>query len=109
MSDLTLQWLLTTLDVSVKAVLLAAAAALLLRITRLHDSNFRHRIWTGVLLGMLTLPALAQIVPVLRLPFRIPDAWRITETHKDHEAGHTSIACDRRGSIGHGQNPKKDC
>lgn len=43
MFDLSLQWLVVAVDVSVKAVLLAVLAALLLRLPRLRDSNLRHR------------------------------------------------------------------
>ncbi len=77
MFDLVVQWLIVAVDVSVKAVVLAAIASLTLRLLRLRDSNLRHRMWTGVLIGMLVLPALSQTVPGLQLPFAVPEHWRI--------------------------------
>jgi beta-lactamase regulating signal transducer with metallopeptidase domain/protocatechuate 3,4-dioxygenase beta subunit len=56
-------------DASLKAALLAIVAAALLRSFRVRDSNLRHRVWTGVLAGMVVLPFLSQIVPALRFPF----------------------------------------
>ena len=40
----------------------------LMKVLRLGDSNLRHRVWTGVLAGMLLLPLLTPIVPALCLP-----------------------------------------
>jgi beta-lactamase regulating signal transducer with metallopeptidase domain/protocatechuate 3,4-dioxygenase beta subunit len=77
MFNLSLQWLVVAIDVSLKALLLAGTAALVLRLPRLGDSNLRHRVWMGVLIGMLLLPALSQTVPALQLPLAVPDAWTI--------------------------------
>ncbi|MCA9054275.1 MAG: hypothetical protein KDA75_10590, partial [Planctomycetaceae bacterium] len=71
MFDLSIHWLVTALDASLKALLLAILAALVLRMLQVTDTNLRHRVWTGVLLGMLTLPLLSQVVPTLQLPFAI--------------------------------------
>src|SRR5262245_13684756 len=68
MFSLSLQWLVLALDTSIKAALLALLAAAALRAMKLGDSNVRHRVWTGVLLGMLLLPVLARMIPALRLP-----------------------------------------
>ena len=75
MFDLSIHWLVTTLDASLKAVLLALLAVLVLRALRVNDSNLRHRVWTGVLLGMLTLPLASQVVPALQLPVAIDLGW----------------------------------
>lgn len=77
MFDLTVQWLIVTIDISVKAMVLAAIALLSLRLLNLHDSNLRHRTLTGVLIGMLLLPVLAQTLPALQLPVAVPEHWKI--------------------------------
>ena len=71
----SLQWLGLALDATFKSLLLALVAAILLRVLRVRDSQVRHRVWTGVLAGMLMLPLLSQIVPQLRLPQIIPPEW----------------------------------
>jgi len=68
MFGLSIALLVFVLDTSLKAALVAVAAAALMKLLRLGDSNLRHRIWTGVLAGMLLLPLLTPIVPALRLP-----------------------------------------
>ena len=68
MSDLTYQWLVTTLDASVKAVLLALIACAAIYLLRIRDSNLRHRMWVGVLLGMLLLPIVSPLMPALYFP-----------------------------------------
>lgn len=68
MSDLTFQWLVTTLDASVKALLLALIAFAAIYLLRLRDSNLRHRLWVGVLLGMLLLPVVSPLMPALYFP-----------------------------------------
>ena len=77
MFDLAVQWLIVTVDISVKAMVLAAIAMLSLRLLKLHDSNLRHRTWTGVLIGMLLLPVLSQTLPTLQLPVAVPEHWKI--------------------------------
>lgn len=84
MFDLSVQWLVTACDASLKALLLAATAALVLRVLRVRDSNVRHRVWTGVLAGMLMLPALSQIVPALQLPIGIDAAWLLEQLRASH-------------------------
>ncbi len=75
MSDLSIQWLIVFVDASLKAALVALVAAAGLALWRVRDSNLRHRVWTGVLCGMLLLPALTQIVPAFRLPFTVNPEW----------------------------------
>ena len=79
MFDLTVQWLIVTIDISVKAMVLAAIAVLSLRLLKLHDSNLRHRTLTGVLIGMLLLPVLSQTLPTLQLPVAVPEHWKICQ------------------------------
>src|SRR3954468_10570237 len=68
MFGLSIALLVFVLDTSLKAALVALAAAALMKLLRLGDSNLRHRIWTGVLAGMLLLPLLTPVVPALQLP-----------------------------------------
>ena len=75
MSELSIQWLIVFVDASVKAALVALVAAAGLALLRVRDSNLRHRVWTGVLCGMLLLPLLTQIVPALRLPITVNPEW----------------------------------
>ncbi|MFV0445216.1 MAG: M56 family metallopeptidase, partial [Planctomycetaceae bacterium] len=86
MFDISVQWLVTALDASIKAGLIALVAALVLRLLRVGDSNVRHRVWTGVLLGMLALPALSQVMPALRLPFAIDLGWLVTRWEREQSA-----------------------
>ena len=60
-------------DLSVKVLLLVAIAGVALRFLRIRDSNARHRVWTGVLTGMLLLPALALVLPPI--PLTLPTAF----------------------------------
>lgn len=71
----SLQWLVLAVDAGVKSLLLALTAAIVIRVLRLRDSQVRHRVWTGVLAGMLLLPVLSQVVPVLQLPFLVQPDW----------------------------------
>src|SRR5258708_11077401 len=75
MSGLSIQWLIVFVDASLKAALVALVAAAGLALLRVRDSNLQHRVWTGVLCGMLLLPALTQIVPALRLPITVDPEW----------------------------------
>jgi len=68
MFELSWRWLALGLDASLKAALVALLAAAVLMLLRIQDSNVRHRVWAGVLGGMLLLPALTLIVPAWRLP-----------------------------------------
>src|SRR5262245_47037710 len=68
MFELSVRWLAWGVDTSFKAALVALLAAAALRLFHIHDSNIRHRVWTGVLAGMLLLPVLTPLVPALHLP-----------------------------------------
>ena len=72
-------WLVSAMDVSVKAMLLALLAGVALKLTRIADPNLRHRVWTGILMAMLAMPVLSQLLPSLRLPFAIDSSWLITQ------------------------------
>ena len=61
-------WLVLLLDVSVKSIVLATLASLWLWCFRVRNANLQHRVWTAVLLGMLTLPVLVPITPEIPLP-----------------------------------------
>lgn len=73
MFQISNQWLLFLLDVSTKALLLAVVAGIALKLLKLRDSNIRHRVWSGVLAGMLLLPVLALVLPTI--PLAIPAGW----------------------------------
>lgn len=72
MQQLAQAWLALIVDISIKSMLLAAAAGLAIVLLRLRDTNVRHRVWTVVLLGMLAMPALVCVTPAVPLP-----AWLI--------------------------------
>ena len=72
------EWFLTGVDVSVKSLLLVAVAYLLLRLFKVRSATIRHRVWVGVMCGMLALPVLAQILPSLPLPLSLYDYWHGT-------------------------------
>jgi hypothetical protein len=56
-------WLTLLFDVSLKSLVLAAAAGAALTILRVRNNHIRHRAWTSVLVGMLVFPALLQLTP----------------------------------------------
>lgn len=94
--EVTSLWFVCALDVSVKALVLALIAAVLLKLSRIADPNLRHRVWTGILLAMLALPVLSQLLPSLRLPFAIDASWLLAEqksiTTTDDQAPQTPEA-----------------
>ncbi len=49
-------WLVMLIDASIKSLLLAGLASVLLRLTWVRNANVRHRVWTAVLVGMVALP-----------------------------------------------------
>jgi len=67
-------------DTSLKAALIALIAAAALRLLRFQDSNIRHRVWTGVLAGMIALPVLTPLMPALRLPLVPSPEWLVAWT-----------------------------
>lgn len=75
MSELCWQWSILIVDVSLKALLLAAVAGGILRLSRVRRSNLRHAAWVGVLGGMIALPALSAVLPAIHVPlFRGPQS-----------------------------------
>jgi hypothetical protein len=83
MHEFAQAWLALIVDISIKSILLAGVAGLLLFMFRVRDTNLRHRVWTAVLIGMQTMPALVYVTPAVPLPgwltFAIPSAS--TEPH----------------------------
>ncbi|MCA9051628.1 MAG: hypothetical protein KDA89_22975, partial [Planctomycetaceae bacterium] len=75
MFDLSIDWLTMIVNASVRALLIAAVAYTALKVLKLRDSNIRHRIWSGVLIGMLSLPVLSGFIPPIALPFEADIAW----------------------------------
>lgn len=53
------------IDASVKSLLLAAVAAVALRLIASSNANFKHRVWSAVLAAMLLLPVLSALTPPL--------------------------------------------
>lgn len=78
MTAFSWQWFELTVDTAVKSLLLAAIVATVIWLFKLRNSHVRHRLWTGVLAAMLTLPLLSPIVPQLRLPISVPQRWLST-------------------------------
>src|SRR5262245_59742362 len=67
-------------DVSLRALLLAAAAWLVLAALLIRDSNWQHRTWTAVLTVMLLLPLLVRLTPAIPLPSWIyPELPRLAQ------------------------------
>src|SRR4029450_11351229 len=92
MFELCVRSLAWGLDTSLKAALVALAAAALLKLLRFHDSNLRHRAWTGVLAGMLLLPVLTPLMPALRLPLLPSPDWLLAWTADPAAAAATAEA-----------------
>src|SRR5262249_38817655 len=61
MATVSWQWLGLIVDTTAKSLLLASIALLAIRTLRVRNSHVLHRIWVGVLAGMLVLPALSEI------------------------------------------------
>ena len=79
MLSLSNTWLALLFGVSVKSLLLALVAGAALVVLRVRNTNVRHRVWTGVLLGMIALPALTMVVPSLPLPASLSWAFALNE------------------------------
>src|SRR5215470_3861381 len=62
------------LDWSLRAALMAAGTAAVLRVLRVRAASARHIAWTGVLIAMLLLPVLTTWGP--KAPVRVPPAVR---------------------------------
>ncbi|HEY2413997.1 MAG TPA: M56 family metallopeptidase, partial [Pirellulaceae bacterium] len=77
MFEFCLRWFAWGFDASLKAALIAIIAAAVLKLLRIKDSNICHRVWTGVLSGMLLLPVLSPLMPALRLPLMPSPEWLI--------------------------------
>jgi len=84
------RWLVSAMDVSAKAMVLALLAGMALKLTRVADPNLRHRVWTGILIAMLALPVLSQLLPSLRLPFTIDASWLIEQQGQSVVEGQAS-------------------
>ncbi|WP_417387088.1 M56 family metallopeptidase [Gimesia sp.] len=83
------QWMLFLLAVSVKALLLAGIAGLSLKLLKMQDSNVKHRVWSGVLAGMLLLPLLILILPTT--PLAMPARWTQFESTAEHTPVETTF------------------
>ena len=75
MSGLSVAWLSLLVDLAVKTTLLWAVAWVALKLLRIRDSNVQHRVWSGVLAGMLCLPLLVTLLPSVPLPLPIDSIW----------------------------------
>ncbi|MEL6105545.1 MAG: M56 family metallopeptidase [Planctomycetota bacterium] len=79
MSEISNQWLLFVVDLSAKSLALAFVAGITMKLLRLRDSNLSHRIWSGVLVGMLALPLLSLFLPTI--PLRVSQQWNSADTN----------------------------
>ncbi|MCG8653475.1 MAG: hypothetical protein MI861_26790, partial [Pirellulales bacterium] len=84
------QWLIFGLDLSIKAILLVAIAGLVLRLLRVRDSNLRHRVWTGVVGGMLLLPWLALTLPAI--PLHVPSTSQLAGNERLSAGGEETVS-----------------
>jgi uncharacterized protein (TIGR03435 family) len=64
---------------AVRATLLAAVVALVLRVMRVRQAAVRHAAWTGVVITMLALPLLLAWGPRVELPVLRAEAWQQAE------------------------------
>ena len=70
MFEISNQWFSFALDISTKSLLLAVAVWVFIKLANIRDASVRHRIWSCVLLAMLTLPLLTSLLPTI--PVSIP-------------------------------------
>ena len=68
-------WLFFAIDISAKSLILSCTTWLAIRLFGVRDNNLRHRIWTVVLVGMLSLPFLTITVPTLGIGISVPYPW----------------------------------
>ncbi len=71
-------------DASLRAIVLAALAGLLILFLR-KRSAAQHAVWTLVTLGMVALPLLRPIIPAARLPISRPRALEAIRTMREPE------------------------
>lgn len=76
MIEFSFHWMSWWIDITCKSVLLGVIASLVIFVFRLRDANVRHRVWTGVLCGMIGLPMLVLVTPRVPLPgwLQLPSA-----------------------------------
>lgn len=68
--------LATLLESAVRATLIAAAAAAILRVMGVRQPALRHAVWTGVVAIMLTLPLIVVRVPGVEAPLLPSPRWQ---------------------------------
>ena len=90
MFEISNQWLLFVLDFSVKSLVLVIVAGIAMKLFGVRDSNLKHRIWSGVLIGMLTLPLLSYLLPPI--PVSLSQQWMSTEVDAQPEAAPLAVA-----------------
>ncbi|MEZ6127664.1 MAG: M56 family metallopeptidase [Planctomycetaceae bacterium] len=91
MFDLSIDWLTMIVNASFRALLIAAVAYAALKLLKLRDSNIRHRIWSGVLVGMLGLPVLSGFLPPIPLPFEIDTGW-LAQAELSHASSNAEVS-----------------
>jgi len=77
MQELLLRWSVLMLDVSLKTLLLATVAGVVLAVLRVRNSSLKHAAWLGVLSSLVVLPVLSMVVPAISIPF--PVQWLTSE------------------------------
>lgn len=90
MLEISNQWLLFILDLSAKSLMLVVIAGIAMKLFRVRDSNLQHRIWSGVLIGMLTLPLLSFLLPAI--PVTVSQKWTATDVGSSLEAEPIAVA-----------------
>ncbi|HZJ33984.1 MAG TPA: hypothetical protein VFD21_20595 [Vicinamibacterales bacterium] len=69
---MTDRWLALLADASIRALVIAAAVALILAVFRIRNSSTRHSAWAVVVMTMLMMPMLVRVVPPVRVQFPDP-------------------------------------
>ena len=95
MASFSLQWLGLMLDTSAKSLLLGTIAWATIRLLKIRNCHVRHRIWTGVLVGMLVLPLLSPVIPQLQLPVPVPRHFERSGAESGHGEASADSSSDR--------------
>lgn len=82
---------------SLRAIIVAAAVAIILAVLRVRSGAVRHAAWTAVLAAMLLMPVLPGVVPPITIPLTVPGAADAVATWAGHPDEATWITSD--GSV----------
>jgi len=89
-------------EAAARTALIAVGVALILRMMRIRQAALRHRVWTGVLAMMLSLPVWVAWGPRTPLPLLSPEAWQRATLTRTAPEPSRSLAPESAGS---GESP----